>query len=247
MKKKLIGLSQRYAVALREHLRQGSRASLQVAWQLGREAVTLGLATLEIARIHDQALAALQLKRGKSRGVKRAGAFFAEASTQTDETQRTTRQSRIDLGRLQQQLNRRTLELVATNRQLVQGVARSKVVADAAKKSGRQHDQCLEKSLLMQQHLRRLTHRALAAQEDERTRLSRELQNEIAQTLLGINVRLLSLRHEGGDNLKGLKNEIASTQRLVLSSARTVRRFTHELEVHPAAKGPLVSRRAVVR
>ena len=42
-----------------------------------------------------------------------------------------------------------------------------------------------------------------------------ELQDEIAQTLLGINVRLLSLKRESSVNTGRLKNEIASTQRLV--------------------------------
>ena len=63
----------------------------------------------------------------------------------------------------------------------------------------------------------------LVAQEDERKKISLELQDEIAQTLLGINVRLLSLKQEARSNTKGLKNEIASTQRLVAKSARSVR------------------------
>ena len=37
---------------------------------------------------------------------------------------------------------------------------------------------------------------AVAAQEDDRKMISHELQNEIAQTLLGINVRLLTLQKE---------------------------------------------------
>ncbi len=68
----------------------------------------------------------------------------------------------------------------------------------------------------------------LAAQEDERQNVSRELQDEIAQTLLGVNVRLLSLKQEARSNPKGLKNEIASTQRLVAKSARSVGRVGRE-------------------
>jgi len=73
-----------------------------------------------------------------------------------------------------------------------------------------------------------LTHEVLTAQEDERKEISRELQDEIAQTLLGINVRLLSLKQEARTNTKGLKNEIASTQKLVLESAKSVRRVARE-------------------
>ncbi|HEX4343309.1 MAG TPA: histidine kinase, partial [Verrucomicrobiae bacterium] len=72
--------------------------------------------------------------------------------------------------------------------------------------------------------LRQLTHKVLAAQEDERRKISHELQDEIGQTLLGINVRLLSLRQEARMNIKSLENEIASTQRLVIRSAKSVRR-----------------------
>ena len=72
----------------------------------------------------------------------------------------------------------------------------------------------------------------LAAQEDERRKISRELQDEIGQTLLGINVRLLTLKQESRSNTKGLKNEIASTQRLVLKSAKSVSRVARNVGTH---------------
>jgi signal transduction histidine kinase len=99
---------------------------------------------------------------------------------------------------------------------------------DALKKSGTHHKKCLEESLHLQKRLRQLTHRVISTQEDERKNISRELQDEIAQTLLGINVRLLSLKQEARSNIKGLKNEIASAQRLVVKSAKSVRRVARE-------------------
>jgi signal transduction histidine kinase len=57
-----------------------------------------------------------------------------------------------------------------------------------------------------------------------RYQISRALQDEIAQTLLGINVRLLSLKKEATLNTAGLQKEIASTQRLVVHLAESVRR-----------------------
>ena len=77
----------------------------------------------------------------------------------------------------------------------------------------------------LQKHLRQLAHRVPLAQEEERKKISHELQDEIAQTLLGINVRLVSLKQEARSNTRGLKNEIASTQRLVLHSARSSMAF----------------------
>jgi signal transduction histidine kinase len=80
----------------------------------------------------------------------------------------------------------------------------------------------------VQEGLRQLTHQVLAAQEEERRKISLELQNEVAQTLLGINVRLVSLKQEARHNTRGLKKEIAGTQRLVAASATSVRQFARQ-------------------
>ena len=86
----------------------------------------------------------------------------------------------------------------------------------------------MKESRRLQKHLRHLTHQILSAQEDKRKKISRELQDEIAQTLLGINVRLLTLKKEAAINASGLKKEIASTQRLVEKSVKTMKRFARE-------------------
>jgi signal transduction histidine kinase len=214
--------------ALRKHLKRGARASLQPALELGHRAGALGLETLELARIHEHALVTLELSKGKNGLMKRAKAFFTEAITPIVETHRASRQGNVHLGRLKETLNQRTEELAVSNRQLQRGIVRRKVMEDAFEKTGRHHNKCLEESLQLQKRLRQLTHRVLAAQEDDRKSISRELHDEIAQTLLGINVRLLSLKQEARRNTKGLKNEIASTQRLVLKSAKSVRRVARE-------------------
>ncbi len=228
MKQKLTGLSQRYVTALRKHLKTGARASLQPALTLGRRAVVLGLETLELARIHEQAVTTLELSSLKNGFLKRAEIFFAEALTPIVETHRAARQSKIQLNHLNETLGRRTVELAVTNRQLQRGIVRRKSVEAALKKSGEHYAKLLKDSLQLQEGLRQLTHQVLEAQEDERKKISRELQDEIAQTLLGINVRLLTLKEEARNNTKGLKNEIASTQRLVLKSARSVRRVARQ-------------------
>jgi signal transduction histidine kinase len=228
MKQKLTGLSQRYVTALREHLKAGPRASLQPALGLGRRAVVLGLETLELARIHERAVVTLEAASGKDGIQKRAEIFFTEAIIPIVETHRAARQSKIQLNQLNEKLGRRTAELAVTHRQLQRGIVRRKSVEAALKISGEHYAKLLKDSLQLQAGLRQLTHQVLKAQEDERKKISRELQNEIAQTLLGINVRLLTLKQEARTNTKGLKNEIASTQRLVLKSARSVRRVARE-------------------
>jgi len=61
METKLTRLSRRYVTALRKHLKQGRRASLQPADRLGCRAMASGLETLDVARIHEIALARLVL------------------------------------------------------------------------------------------------------------------------------------------------------------------------------------------
>jgi signal transduction histidine kinase len=236
MKQKLTKLSQRYVTALRKHLKQGPRASLQPALGVGRQAVALGVETLELARIHERAHTTLELSNSKNGVIKRAEIFFTEAITPIVETQRAARQTKVDLSRLKETLGQRTEELAVTNRQLQRGVVRRKAMEDAFEKSGQHHHKSLEESLQLQKRLRQLTHQVLAAQEDERKNISRELQDKIAQTLLGINVRLLSLKQEARSNTKGLKNEIASTQRLVVKSAKSVRRIAREFDIHQKAQ-----------
>src|SRR5690349_16665290 len=81
MNRKLSDLSQQYVTALKKHLERGPRANLQPALRLGRRAVVFGLETLDLARIHEGALATLELSNGKNGLRKRAEIFFNEAIT----------------------------------------------------------------------------------------------------------------------------------------------------------------------
>ena len=249
MKQKTIRLSQDYVTALRRHLQTGLRGRLTAAAGLGRQAVALGLETLELARIHERAFATLDLSRCKKGVIKRSELFFSEAIAPIVERHHTARENRVLMGRLKKTLGQRTEELAASHRQLQRDAVRRKRLEIATEKSGDRHDICLEESLQLQKRLRQLTHRVMVAQEDERTKISHELQDEIAQTLLGINVRLITLQQKARRNVKGLKGEIASTQRLVVKSAKSVRQFARELGIRaPTPSVPFVTtpRRAAV-
>jgi two-component system sensor histidine kinase DegS len=228
MKTKLTGLSRRYQAALRKHLQQGPGASLQPARGLGRRAVTLGLETLDVARIHEGALASLETSSSRDGIIKRAEIFFAEAITPIEKTHRAALKANARLSQLNKTLGRRTVDLAASNRSLKQGIVRRKAVEQALKKSAGHYARLLKESRRLQEHLRHLTHQLLTAQENKRTKISRELHDEIAQILLGINVRLLTLKKEATVNTKGLKKEIASTQLLVEKSAEIMSRFARE-------------------
>jgi signal transduction histidine kinase len=227
MKRTLTRLSRRYQLALRKHLRQGSRASLLPARGLGREAAAIGLETLDMARIHEGALAAL----GEGGNIKRAEVFFVEAITPIEKTHRAALKTDAHLNQLDKTLDRRTAELAAADRELKRGIDQREAAEEALKKSGTHCAWLLEESHHLQEHLRHLAHRTLSAQEAKRAKISRQLHDEIAQTLLGINVRLLTLKTEATISAKGLKKEIASTQHLVEKSVKTMRRFAREIGI----------------
>jgi len=236
METKLTRLSRKYATALRKHLKQGRRASLQPAQRLGRGAMASGLETLDLARIHEIALARVVLTGYSSAirksMIKQAEIFFVEAITPIETTHRAARESKIQLKRLARNVGRRTVDLAASGRHLKQGITRRKAAEKALQKSGKHRAGLLAESHRLQEHLRHLARQILLAQEDKRTKISRELHDEVAQTLLGINVRLLTLKQEATVNTKGLKKEIANTQRLVEKSMKTMGQFAREFGIH---------------
>jgi signal transduction histidine kinase len=59
--------------------------------------------------------------------------------------------------------------------------------------------------------------------------ISRELHDQIAQTLTGINIQLAALKTESLVNTKDLQKKISSTQKLVEKSVDIVHRFAREL------------------
>jgi len=155
--------------------------------------------------------------------------------TPIEETHRAELKASARLNKLNKALGRRTADLGAANQSLKQGIARRKTVEVALNKSREHYKRLLKESLALQKHLRHLTQRTLLAQEDNRKKISHDLQDEIAQTLLGINVRLLTLNQEAAINAKGLQKEIVSTQRLVEMSVRSIDRFAREFGKHHEA------------
>ena len=146
--------------------------------------------------------------------------------------------SELDWQELTAALARRTGELAAVKVQLRQDIDKRKLVDDAHKKRGKLHHKCLEESLQLQRRLRQLTHRLFAAQDNERQKISLELEDEIAQTLLAIHVCLMALKKEAWNHTEAFQEHIAGTQRLLMKSVQTVRQVARKArKPRPSPRG----------
>lgn len=217
-------VSRLYHAALRHYLKQGPGADLEPARELGRQAVTMGLETLDLARVHEIALVALVLPtyapNTSSALLGRAGLFFAEALTPIEKTHRGAREANA---RLEQ-----SVEKLAASVEALHGeIGRRTAVETALRASEQTSLGLLEASRRMAESMRRLSHQLLNAQEEERRRISRELHDVIAQTLAGISIRLATLT--AGADPGRREADIASTQQLVTLSIDIVHRFAREL------------------
>lgn len=223
-------LPERYLAALRHHLRPRSRKASSAARRIGRTAQALGVETLDLARMHERALDVLQGRRERTgRLAALASAFFIEASAPIEQTHPAGREVRRQVRGLREALRVRTAALAAARRRLKHEVALRKRVQETRAKGARENRVLLAQSRLMQEQMRDLARRVLLAQEEERKEISRELHDEIAQTLAGINVQLASLKEAAAVNTCGLSRKIAATQRLVGRSVKAIHQFARDL------------------
>jgi signal transduction histidine kinase len=125
------------------------------------------------------------------------------------------------------------VELASANRLLGLEIIQREKGEAALRISEQDLKKSLEKSEQLKEQLRGLSRQILSVQEEERKKISRELHDVVAQALLGINVRLATLRMEAGINSKVLDRNISKTQKMITKSANLVHQFARELR--PAA------------
>lgn len=119
--------------------------------------------------------------------------------------------------------------LAATNRKLEQEIAARQEVERSLRESERHHRNLLIKSKRMQNELRRLSHVIIETQEEERLRISRELHDQITQTLVSISYHLHSLAGDTKIDPRLLRKQIVRTQTLVEQSVEIIHNFARDL------------------
>lgn len=228
-KTKLSRFTGRYRAALRDHLAPGAPDGRPAAQALGKQAVALGLVTLDLARMHETALIAL-LMTPENRGTltARAAEFFTETLAPLEATHAPALAAGSVLAELNANLVRNTTDLADSRRALEEGVSQRHEAERGLQTSEVESARLLAEARQLQQHLQELARRILTSQEIERRKMSLALQDEIAQTLLGIQVRLLALQKEVSDSTSDFQKGIATTQRLVQKSVQTINRFARE-------------------
>ena len=226
-------LSARYLAALDAHLGARRLDGAGRARGLGQAALDGGLATLDLAVIHGKAVAALAPSHNfadpSRRTLKRAGSFFIHALTPMEAAQRDAWETNWQLKQQNEALHRLAAVLAKGSRQLTLEIARRKTGEQALRKSKEKYRVLFLESQIMQRKLRQMARQIIMAQEEERKEISRELHDEVVQTLVGISVELSALGKGASVGLKALKEKIARTQRLVANSVNEVHRFAREL------------------
>jgi PAS domain S-box-containing protein len=107
-------------------------------------------------------------------------------------------------------------------------VHRQQVEADLRAKR-KEQSRLLRQSRMQQAQLRDFSRRILHAQEEERKRISRELHDVIAQTLVSINVHLAVLDQGDAASPETIKRQISNTRLLVEEAVKIVHDFAREL------------------
>jgi len=230
---KLPRLAKSYQVALRKHLAESDASDLTAANKIGKQALRLGIGTLDLAKIHEEALLTVILPHHSGRNdisnIRRCVAFFAEAAKPLEKTHSGAPEAGAHLSVMLETLTERTLALASSNQELKKEIALRQSIEDSLRISEQTTSLLLKKSCELQEDLRYLSRRLLSAQEEERRRISRDLHDVITQTLTGISLRLVALKGQTTASARELHQKIAVTQRMVEKSVNIVHRFARDL------------------
>lgn len=204
-------IDQAYQKALATHLarKPTGAATSRSARKIGNEAISCGLNAIEPARTHDFAMNRLSPEAKQPDGKQEAALSLSPAAVfYTEALAPLEKRSQKDHAKSEQTAK-------ALERQLQREV--------------KQHNKLLSESQSQQRQVRQLTYQFFLAQEQERKEISRDLHDEIAQVLAGINVRLTALKKVAQIGKRDIGERIDQTQKLVEQSVAAVHRYALRL------------------
>ena len=124
----------------------------------------------------------------------------------------------------------RHLEVMTkSNLKLKKEIALRQSIEASLQKTQDEQTRLLEQSHRQQEKLRSMSHQILQVQEEERKRISRELHDVIAQTLVGIDMRVAALTKGVGVDDQCFQQQIEGIHQLVDKSVSSVHQFIREL------------------
>jgi len=206
-------LEAEYQAALQSYLDDdGSQTNWQKSHELGAQAVAMGLETLGLAKLHDQAVAMIfpvdAPQASRAEGVRRAAGFFVETLVPIEKTHPGAMKVDADIQQLNATLDQRTLDLAEAHRELRQQVKGRQTAESALRNSEQASSQASGDTQDLEAYLHRCAREILSTTEAERKVTALHINDEIAQTLLGINLRMLALKEEIQANDVNLRGEI---------------------------------------
>jgi len=214
--------TRRYQTALRRYLKQEGPVSLKPALKLGKEAAALGLKTLDLALIHKKALTGLgpddDSVRTQEQWEEQAKRFFGETITPIEKTHGVSLKAAARVHEVTQVLHTREDDLTASSKLLKQSSIQRRKAEAALDRSEKNRRKLDTESKILNALLRKKTREILMMQEKKSRQTSLLLRNEIAQTLLALDLRLLALKKSVDASTQKMSKELDDTQQMVRES-----------------------------
>ena len=233
MNKQRQSLARRYAVTLKRYLKNQNETVLEQAYALGRWAAARRFGVLEMARVHQQAaaplLASVARPAQRRQALQAAETFFLESLSPFEVTHRGFRETNRKLQLLIATLQKRNLDLAETNRKLGREIAERERSEKALRVSEQHLRELFNQARHMEENLRSLSNQILHVQEQERKNISRELHDEVGQTLTAISMNLHALKRNGTVNPELVQRKLTDTEQLLQQTMEIVHRFAREL------------------